>query len=48
MKEILFQFGLPEQNFQVVPFGNGLINTTWKVMDKESKIYSSKSQPSDL
>ena len=35
MKEILFQFGLEEQNFQVKPFGSGLINTTWKITDKE-------------
>ena len=35
MKEILFQFGLTEENFQVIPFGSGLINTTWKVADKQ-------------
>jgi Ser/Thr protein kinase RdoA (MazF antagonist) len=35
MKEILFHFRLPEENFEVVPFGNGLINTTWKVISKE-------------
>jgi Ser/Thr protein kinase RdoA (MazF antagonist) len=35
MKEILFQFGLSEENFQVLPFGSGLINTTWKIEDKE-------------
>jgi Ser/Thr protein kinase RdoA (MazF antagonist) len=34
MKEILFQFGLAEENFQVIPFGSGLINTTWKIADK--------------
>ena len=34
MKEILFQFGLAEENFLVLPFGNGLINTTWKIEDK--------------
>jgi len=35
MKEILFQFGLTEENFQVISFGSGLINTTWKVADKQ-------------
>ncbi len=35
MKEILFQFGLAEENFQVIPFGSGLINTTWKIVDKQ-------------
>ncbi len=35
MKEILFQFGLTDQNFLVLPFGCGLINTTWKITDKE-------------
>jgi Phosphotransferase enzyme family len=35
MKEILFQFGLSEENFQVLPFGSGLINTTWKIADKQ-------------
>lgn len=35
MKEILFQFGLEEQNFQIIPFGSGLINTTWKIEDKQ-------------
>jgi Ser/Thr protein kinase RdoA (MazF antagonist) len=35
MKEILFQFGLSAENFQVIPFGNGLINTTWKIAHKE-------------
>jgi Ser/Thr protein kinase RdoA (MazF antagonist) len=35
MKEILFQFGLTEENFQVLPFGSGLINTTWKIADKQ-------------
>jgi thiamine kinase-like enzyme len=35
MKEILFQFGLAEENFLVMPFGSGLINTTWKITDKE-------------
>ncbi|MEP7236321.1 MAG: phosphotransferase [Ferruginibacter sp.] len=33
MKEILFQFGLTEENFRVIPFGSGLINTTWKIAD---------------
>ena len=36
MKEILFQFGLAEENFQVIPFGSGLINATWKITDKEA------------
>jgi Ser/Thr protein kinase RdoA (MazF antagonist) len=35
MKEILFQFGFAEKNFQVLPFGSGLINTTWKIADKQ-------------
>ena len=35
MKEILFQFGLQEENFQVLPFGSGLINTTWEIADKQ-------------
>ena len=35
MKEILFQFGLSAENFQVLPFGSGLINTTWKIADKQ-------------
>ena len=35
MKEILFQYGLTEENFQVIPFGSGLINATWKVSDKQ-------------
>ncbi len=35
MKEILFQFGLSEDNLQVIPFGSGLINATWKITDKE-------------
>ena len=35
MKEILFHFGLSEENFQVLPFGSGLINETWKVTDKQ-------------
>jgi len=35
MKEILFQFGLEEQNFEVIPFGSGLINVTWKISDKQ-------------
>ena len=34
MKEILFQFGLADKNFQVLPFGSGLINTTWKITDE--------------
>lgn len=33
MKEILFQFGLADKNFQVLPFGSGLINTTWNIVD---------------
>jgi Ser/Thr protein kinase RdoA (MazF antagonist) len=36
MKEILFQFGLAAENFQALPFGSGLINTTWKIADKEA------------
>jgi Ser/Thr protein kinase RdoA (MazF antagonist) len=35
MKEILFQFGLTDENFQVIPFGSGLINTTWRIADKQ-------------
>ncbi len=35
MKEILFQFGLAEENCQALPFGNGLINTTWKIADEQ-------------
>ena len=35
MKEILFQFGLSDENFQVLPFGSGLINSTWEITDKE-------------
>jgi Ser/Thr protein kinase RdoA (MazF antagonist) len=34
MKEILFQFELAEEDFQVLPFGSGLINTTWTIADK--------------
>src|SRR6185436_13972270 len=34
MKEILFQFGLDAADFNVQPFGNGLINTTWMVEGK--------------
>ncbi|MBK8519971.1 MAG: aminoglycoside phosphotransferase family protein [Chitinophagaceae bacterium] len=35
MKEILFQFGLSGEDFQAMPFGSGLINTTWKITDKQ-------------
>lgn len=35
MKEILFEFGLVEGNFQVIPFGSGLINATWKIADEQ-------------
>lgn len=35
MKEILFQFGLSAENFQVIPFGSGLINTTWIITGKQ-------------
>jgi Ser/Thr protein kinase RdoA (MazF antagonist) len=35
MQEILFQFGLGDENFQVLPFGSGLINTTWKIADTQ-------------
>ncbi|MBL0201130.1 MAG: aminoglycoside phosphotransferase family protein [Chitinophagaceae bacterium] len=35
MKEILFQFGVSDEKFQVIPFGSGLINTTWKIVDKQ-------------
>jgi Ser/Thr protein kinase RdoA (MazF antagonist) len=35
MKEILFQFGLTDDNFNVQPFGSGLINTTWIVESKK-------------
>lgn len=31
MKEILLQFGLSAGNFQAIPFGSGLINSTWKI-----------------
>lgn len=34
MKEILFQFGLEEKDFQIQAFGTGLINTTWKIADQ--------------
>ncbi|MBL7703502.1 MAG: aminoglycoside phosphotransferase family protein [Ferruginibacter sp.] len=34
MKGILCQFGLAEENFQVKPFGSGLINSTWQVADR--------------
>ena len=37
MKEILFQFGLGEENFKVLPFGNGLINSTWVIENKAGK-----------
>lgn len=35
MKEILFQFGLAVENFKELPFGSGLINTTWKIENKK-------------
>lgn len=35
MKEILSQFSLPDEIFQAVPFGSGLINNTWSVINKE-------------
>jgi Ser/Thr protein kinase RdoA (MazF antagonist) len=35
MKEILFQFGLNEEDMLVLPFGSGLINTTWKIADEQ-------------
>lgn len=35
MKEILFQFGISGENFQVIPFGSGLIHTTWKIVDQQ-------------
>ncbi len=35
MKEILFQFGLSAENFQVLPFGSGLINATWKIANEQ-------------
>jgi Ser/Thr protein kinase RdoA (MazF antagonist) len=35
MKEILFQFGLSTENFQVIPYGSGLINTTWIITGKQ-------------
>ena len=35
MKEILYQFGLDAGNFNIHPFGNGLINTTWSIADKQ-------------
>ncbi len=38
MKEILFQFGLEESDFQVIHVGNGLINTTWKIEDKKGNL----------
>jgi Ser/Thr protein kinase RdoA (MazF antagonist) len=37
MKEILFQFGLTIDNFNVQPFGDGLINTTWVIESKTGK-----------
>lgn len=36
MKEILFQFGLPAENFRTIAFGSGLINTTWKICDEQA------------
>ncbi|MGB5008357.1 MAG: aminoglycoside phosphotransferase family protein, partial [Ferruginibacter sp.] len=33
MKDILFQFGLNSDRFSVLPFGNGLINSTWVIED---------------
>jgi len=35
MEEILFQFGLNQEEYQVQSFGNGLINATWKIEDKQ-------------
>lgn len=35
MKDILSQFRLPDEIFQVAPFGSGLINSTWSVINKE-------------
>ncbi len=34
MKQILFHFGLDEENFSMLPFGCGLINTTWVIESK--------------
>jgi Ser/Thr protein kinase RdoA (MazF antagonist) len=33
MKEILFQFGIDSTRFSVLPFGSGLINSTWVIKD---------------
>jgi Ser/Thr protein kinase RdoA (MazF antagonist) len=38
MKEILFQFGLSAENFQVTAFGSGLINTTWMIADEQGNL----------
>ena len=35
MKDILFQYGLSADNFQVIPFGSGLINTSWIITSKQ-------------
>lgn len=37
MKEILSLFGLQENNCIILPFGNGLINSTWQVENKNKK-----------
>ncbi|MGB5006475.1 MAG: aminoglycoside phosphotransferase family protein [Ferruginibacter sp.] len=37
MKEILFRFGLKSDRFTVLPFGNGLINSTWVIEDAPGK-----------
>ncbi len=33
MKEILIQFGIDSTRFSVLPFGSGLINSTWVIKD---------------
>lgn len=35
MKEILFQFGLSAEKLEVLPFGSGLINSTWMIADEQ-------------
>lgn len=35
MKEILDQFNLSEEDFDINPLGNGLINTTWRIRNDD-------------
>jgi Ser/Thr protein kinase RdoA (MazF antagonist) len=36
--EVLSEYGIDEKKVQAIPFGKGLINHTWKIIDKD-KIY---------